>query len=149
VNSIQEFRAAPLRIDLRSLVSTEERERLAALPDRITLRDKEIEIRYDVEEDSTGNRTAVARLRLPEKIARTLTEAELPQLDRPLRFVVLRGQRGAVRADSLAELQEALEQPWSQEEIDSRDDDSEVRSDERAVRRLARRGRPPRRSRRR
>jgi ATP-dependent helicase HrpA len=149
VNSIQEFRAAPLRIDLRSLVADEERERLAALPDSITLRDKEVEIRYDVEEDATGNRTAVARLRLPEKLARTLTEPELPRLDRPLRFVVLRGQRGAVRADSLAELQEALQQPWSQEEIESRDDDAELRSDEREIRRLARRGRPSRRSRRR
>ena len=45
----------------------------------------------------TGN-VGVARLRLPEKIARTLTEDELPALDRPLRFVVTRGARGAARA---------------------------------------------------
>jgi hypothetical protein len=64
---------------------------------------------------------AVARLRLPEKIARTLTEAELPVLDRPLRFVVLRGQRGAVRARTLDELQEALDRPWSPDEVDARE----------------------------
>jgi hypothetical protein len=63
----------------------------------------------------------VARLRLPEKIARTLTEAELPVLDRPLRFVVLRGQRGAVRARTLDELQEALDRPWSPDEVDARE----------------------------
>jgi hypothetical protein len=32
--------------------------------------------------------------------------------------VVIRGQRGAIRADSLDELQEALERPWSPDEID-------------------------------
>ena len=63
----------------------------------------------------------VARLRLPEKIARSLTESELPTLDRPLRFVVLRGQRGAVRARTLDELQEALDRPWSPDEVDSRE----------------------------
>jgi hypothetical protein len=58
----------------------------------------------------------VARLRLPEKLARTLVEEELPQLDRPLRFVVHRGPRGAARGSSLAELQEVLDRPWSPDE---------------------------------
>jgi hypothetical protein len=59
----------------------------------------------------------VARLRLPEKIARSLTDGELPALDRPVRFVVLRGQRGSVRAGSLEELQARLDAPWTEEEI--------------------------------
>ena len=59
----------------------------------------------------------MARLRLPEKIARSLTEAELPALDRPVRFVVPRGQRGSVRARTLDELQTQLDQPWTEEEI--------------------------------
>ena len=64
----------------------------------------------------------MARLRLPEKLARTLTDAELPTtLDRPLRFVVLRGQRGAVRARTLDELQELLDRPWSPDEVDARE----------------------------
>jgi hypothetical protein len=80
----------------------------------------------------------VARLRLPEKIARTLTEMEVPTLDRPVRFVVLRGQRGAVRADSLDELQEGLAQPWSPDEVEEPADDRTMLSEaERDVRRVA------------
>ena len=86
-------------------MSPEERERLWALPGTVQVRDREVEIDYDVEEGASSL-VPVARLRLPEKLARTLTDAELPTtLDRPLRFVVLRGQRGAVRARTLDELQ--------------------------------------------
>ena len=125
IRSMREFRAAQLALDLRSLVPDDVRARAAALPDAVEIRGKWIEVEYDVEADSTGASepaTAealipVARLRLPEKIARTLTPAELPALDRPLRFVVTRGQRGAVRATSLGELQELLNRPWSPEEM--------------------------------
>ena len=55
----------------------------------------------------------VALLRLHEKLARVLHEYQLPHLDRPLRFEVSRGVRGAVRASSLEELQEKLEGPWT------------------------------------
>jgi hypothetical protein len=48
-----------------------------------------------------GQKIGIARLRLPEKLARTISESELPVLDRPLRFIVIRGQRGAIRADTL------------------------------------------------
>jgi hypothetical protein len=115
------------------------------------VRDREVEIDYDVEEGTEAPSArhaarsphadarpgseraatsdegapplvAVARLRLPEKLARTLTDAELPtDLDRPLRFVVLRGQRGAVRARTLDELQEMLDRPWSPDEVDARE----------------------------
>jgi ATP-dependent helicase HrpA len=80
------------------------------------VRDREVEIDYDVEETDAGP-VGVARLRLPEKVARSLTEGEIPALDRPVRFVVLRGQRGAVRARTLDELQTQLDQPWTDEEI--------------------------------
>src|SRR6185369_6025639 len=79
-------------------------------------RDREVDIDYDVEEVD-GRTIGVARLRLPEKIARSLTEAEVPVLDRPVRFVVPRGQRGSVRARTLGELQAQLDQPWTEEEI--------------------------------
>jgi len=59
----------------------------------------------------------VAKLRLPEKIARSLTEGEIPALDRPVRFVVARGQRGSVRARTLDELQTLLDAPWTDEEV--------------------------------
>ena len=116
VSSVEDFRSAVLRVDRDRFVSPEERERLWALPTHVELRGRQVEIDYDVE-DVDGRPTAVARLRLPEKLARSLTDAELPELDRPLRFVVLRGQRGALRAASLDELQEALDRPWSPDEV--------------------------------
>jgi len=81
------------------------------------VRGRDVEIDYDVEEDAENGVLGVARLRLPEKVARTLTEGELPTLDRPLRFVVARGQRGSVRARTLDELQSRLDAPWTEEEI--------------------------------
>ena len=116
VGSIDEFRRAPLELDLASLVSEADRERYGALPDAVLVRDREVEIDYDVEETG-GRTTGVARLRLPEKLARTLAESELPSLDRPLRFVVPRGQRGSVRAATLDELQELLDRPWTPDEV--------------------------------
>ena len=118
VASLEQFRTARLDFDADAFVPAEERARWLALPDTVTLRDRAVEIHYDVEETPEGT-VGVARLRLPEKVARNLTPAELPALDRPTRFIVTRGQRGAVRADSLEELQELLDRPWSQAEVDA------------------------------
>lgn len=120
VRSIREYRGAPLRLPLTGWVSPGERERLLALPGHLDLRDKPVGIEYDVEEgggeDGRPATVGVARLVLPEKLARTLVDEELPRLDRPLRFVVHRGQRGSVRAATLRELQELLDRPWSPDE---------------------------------
>ena len=152
INSMDDFKSARLSVDKERFVSRETAERLARLPDRVTVRGHDVDIDYDVEERD-GQRRGVARLRLPEKVARTLTEAEIPELDRPVRFVVLRGQRGAVRADDLAELQELLAQPWSPDEVrESADDQAMLSHSEREVKRIAgefrrhRRGGDPRRS---
>ena len=112
IRSYEEFRAAPLTVDIDALVPPSERARWMALPDSVAIRDREVPIEYGVEDGVGG----VARLRLPEKLARTLVEAELPALDRPVRFVVTRGQRGAVRASTLDELQDLLDRPWSPDE---------------------------------
>ena len=114
VHSMEEFRAADLRLDPDDFVSAEERARWMALPSSTTIRGHEVPVEYEVEEDGTG----VVRLRLPEKMARTLAASELPDFDRPVRFVVTRGQRGAVRATSLDELQQLLDLPWSPGERD-------------------------------
>jgi hypothetical protein len=151
VASMNDFRNARLTIDRDAIVPREIRDQYADLPQAVVIRDREVDIDYDVEERA-GGLAAVARLRLPEKLARSLTEAELPALDRTLRFVVIRGQRGAIRADSLDELQEELSRPWSPDEIEEipRRDGNESR-EERRARELAahRRGRgdrrPPRR----
>jgi hypothetical protein len=137
VNSMDDFRAKRLDVDRNSFVTPELRKRLEQLPEQVTIRDRDIDIDYDVE-DRSGTRTGVARLRLPEKVARTLVEEEIPRLDRPVRFVVLRGQRGAVRADSLEELQEKLAQPWSPDEVEeSADDRAMISHAEREVRQIA------------
>ncbi len=126
VNSMDEFRSARLSVDPDAFVDRTLRERLALLPEVILVRDREAWIDYDVEQRADGSTYGIARLRLPEKVARTLTEVELPVLDRPMRFTVTRGQRGAVRADTLGELQDLLDRPWSPDEIDEapeRDDE--------------------------
>ena len=136
VNSVEEFRNARLTVGPDDFVTPDERERLSLLPDMVLVRDREAWIDYDVEERPDGSRYGVARLRLPEKIARTVTEAELPLLDRPMRFTVVRGQRGAVKADTLDELQELLDRPWSQDEIaqERKRDDRKPQHDRRPLR---------------
>jgi hypothetical protein len=119
-------------------VPADERARLLALPDSVVIRGREIPIDYDVE-DVAGRLHGVARLRLPEKVARTLTEDELPRLDRPLRFTVLRGPRGAVRASTLDELQDILDRPWSPDEMAFAERSTDLTPrDERHIRDLAR-----------
>ena len=136
-NSMDDFRAARLTIDPKTFVPASVRDRLERLPANVNIRDREVEIDYDVEERN-GQRQGVARLRLPEKIARTLTDGEIPRLDRPIRFVVLRGQRGAVRADTLEELQHKLAQPWSPDEVEETPQDRELLSRaEREVKQIA------------
>jgi hypothetical protein len=116
VYSMDDFRNARFTLERDAIVPREIRAKYAHLPETTVIRDREVDIEYDVEERD-GSLAGVARLRLPEKLARSLTEAELPALDRPLRFAVIRGQRGAIRADTLDELQEALSQPWSPDEL--------------------------------
>jgi len=137
VRSVAEFKSARMSIETDRFVPRDVRDRLQRLPSQVAIRDREVDIDYDVEERD-GKRVGVARLRLPEKIARTLTELEVPQLDRPVRFVVLRGQRGAVRADNLEDLQERLAQPYSPDEVEEAPgDDAMLPNAEREVRRIA------------
>jgi uncharacterized membrane protein YgcG len=119
-NSVDDFRAAQLSIDPDAIVPSAVRKRWLALPGMTTVRDHEVPIEYDVEDagDGSAARVGVARLRLPEKMARTLHESELPVLDRPLRFAVHRGARGSLRAATLEELQELLERPWMPDEVE-------------------------------
>jgi hypothetical protein len=116
VNSMTEFRHARVNVDADAFVPRDVRERYAALPATTRVRDRDVDIHYDVEETPEGT-VGVARLRLPEKVARTLNEEELPTLDRPLRFLVTRGARGAARAKTLSELQDELDRPFTDKEI--------------------------------
>ncbi|MEO8577108.1 MAG: DEAD/DEAH box helicase [Gemmatimonadales bacterium] len=138
VNSMNDLRNARIVLDREEIVPRDVREQYADLPETAIIRDREVDIEYDVE-DPDGSPFGIARLRLPEKIARTMSESEIPQLDRPIRFVVIRGQRGAVRANTLEDLQELLAQPWSPDEVDEPPELSEYDSrDEQRARDLAR-----------
>jgi hypothetical protein len=123
--SWEDVRRLPLRFDVHSFVSEAQLAAARALPDEVPVRDRAVPLEYDVEESGDEAPRAVVRLRLPEKLARSLVAEELPALPpalagRPLRFVVSRGQRGAVRADSLDALQAALDAPWTEEETATR-----------------------------
>ena len=108
VDSLLQFRNAKLELDINDYVSGAEREEYWKLPSSVRIENYEVPIEYEIE-DGAG----VARLELPEKLARGLEADDLPKLDRPLRFAVSRGARGAISADSLDELQELLEGPWT------------------------------------
>ena len=135
----ESVRALPLLLDRRDFLTDAQREEAAALPDALEIRDRTVGLDYDVEELESGLR-AVVRLRLPEKLARTLAPEELPVLDRPLRFMVPRGQRGSVRADDLRTLQEKLDDPYTDFEKTRRDESVKERGDERGGPRGAPRG---------
>ena len=116
IRSYSDFRHARLGINADAILPRAERERYMAMPDTIEIRGREIPVRYDVEETPEGPR-GVARLSLPEKIARNITDEELPEFDRELRFVVARGARGAARAATLDALRDELDRPFTDEEI--------------------------------
>lgn len=108
-------RALPFRFDRRAFVSDAQLAEARALPGAVEIRDRTISIEYDVEETDAAA-VGVVRLRVPEKLARSLVEEEIPVLDRPVRYVVPRGQRGSVRAATLAELHEKLDLPFTDDE---------------------------------
>jgi hypothetical protein len=116
MRDLHSFRNASLRFDPDVMVPAAERARWMSLPDAVEIRDRTIAMHYEVEEQPDGTTRGVARLQMPEKLARTLVKEELPVVDRPLRFVVTRGARGTVRAATLGEVQELLARPWSADE---------------------------------
>ena len=116
VEDLHGFRTASLRFAADEFVPAAERARWMALPGAVEIRDRTVSLHYEVEELPDGTSRGVARLQMPEKLARNLVAEELPVLDRPLRFVVTRGARGTVRADSLHEVQDQLSRPWTTEE---------------------------------
>jgi ATP-dependent helicase HrpA len=116
VRNLHEYRAAPLRFNADEFVPQAERARLSALPGAAEVRDRTVPMHYEIE-DAPGGPLGVVRLVIPEKIARGLIREELPDVDRPMRFTVTRGGRGSVKAGSLEEIADALERPYTDEEL--------------------------------
>ncbi|HXF96369.1 MAG TPA: helicase-related protein [Gemmatimonadales bacterium] len=103
VNSWDEFVSTRLDLDPDAAIPAEVREALDALPASVHLYGDRVPLDYEVD----GGQPVV-RLRLREGQARRLQARDLPALDRPVRFTVLRGKREALRADSLEELRSRL-----------------------------------------
>jgi ATP-dependent helicase HrpA len=103
VGSWDDFLRTRIVVDPAGLVDAATRERLEALPAMVRLRGDAVPVDYELA-DGTG----VARVRLREGQARRLRTDELPPLDRPLRFAVVRGRHAPVLADTLPELQAEL-----------------------------------------
>jgi ATP-dependent helicase HrpA len=117
VDAIDDVKHLQLRMSWDDWITPEQRAQYDTLPHQVSVRDRQVPVEYDVEERDDGSVFGVARLRLPEKLARTLVEEELPPFDRPYRFVVVRGQRGSARGRTLDQLQHALDTPWMPDEL--------------------------------
>ena len=130
VRSLDDFQRTPLVLDADAIVPRAEQERWLALPDAMEVRGRNLELRYEVDE-SGSEPIGVLRLVVPEKIARSLVAEELPPTDRPLRFLVKRGARGAARADTLDALREELDRPFTSEELAELDRAWEVKREAR------------------
>jgi hypothetical protein len=103
VTSWDAFLATRLRLEPGELVDEMTRATLAELPSAARLKGDTVALEYDLE----GN-DPVVRLRLREGQARRLESGDLPALDRPLRFEVVRGGQPPVRAATLAGLKAEL-----------------------------------------
>ncbi len=106
VTTWSDFEHRKLSLDLDRLVDPATRERLDRLPSIVRLFGDATAVEYDVDRGR-----AIARLRLREGQARRLTPDHLPELDRPIRFSVSRGDEAPVEADSLEALQALLKKP--------------------------------------
>jgi hypothetical protein len=103
VNSWEDFLRTRVQLDPGVLVDETTRARLDVLPAMIRVRGDAVPLDYEVA-DGAG----VVRVRLREGQARRLRQGDLPPLDRPLRFAVVRGRHQPVLADTLAELHAEL-----------------------------------------
>jgi uncharacterized membrane protein YgcG len=121
------IRNTPMLLDRRDFVSHDQVAEARAMPGAVEIRDRTVPMDYDVEEHD-GRLVPVVRLRVPEKLARTMVQEEVPSLDRPVRFVVPRGQRGSVRADTLDDLQHKLDLPFTDDERARSTDARETRT---------------------
>ena len=100
LTSIGDFTRVSFALDLGQFVSQQERRALEALPTWVDICGDRCPLDYEVHDGVPS-----VRIRLRERAARQLRTKDIPALDRPVTFTVLRGKRSALRADSLEELQ--------------------------------------------
>ena len=103
VRSWDDFLATRIVLEPGAMVDQATRARLDVLPGMIRVRGDAAPLEYEV----VGG-IGVARVHLREGQAKRLRVGDLPPLDRPLRFALLRGRYPPVLADTMAELQAEL-----------------------------------------
>ncbi len=103
VTSWSSFLGTRLELNPAELIDEETRATLAELPSAARVKGDTVALEYDLE-----GANPVVRLRLREGQARRLQPRDLPTLDRPLRFEVIRGRQPPVRATTLPGLQAEL-----------------------------------------
>ncbi len=112
VRKFDDFLQVDLALTVDDFVPAERRRALEELPSSVMLAGERCPLDYEIE-----GGVGLVRVRLKERVARTLREGDLPRLDRPLQFAVMRGKHASVRAASLEELRRVLtpreEQPHS------------------------------------
>ena len=106
VGSYPDFLERPLALDPDEWASAAERARWLALPDEVELAGTVSPLDYALEGD-----LPVVRVRITEKQLQRLDEGDVPELDRPVRWTVVRGKREALRAESLQEARELAVRP--------------------------------------
>ncbi len=104
VTSWQQFLDTRVALDADALVDAATRSRLLELPSMVHLLGDAVPLDYEVE-DGQG----VVVLRLREGQLRRLKAGELPKVDRPLWFSVMRGPKPALRGRTLEELRDAIQ----------------------------------------
>lgn len=105
VGSMEEFRRTRVTLDPAAILPEGRRAELDAFPTSAAVFGDRVPLRYDIEGGE-----GVVRLRLREKQARRIRKRDLPDVQRPIRFSVVRGKREVARASSLEELKRSLAQ---------------------------------------
>jgi ATP-dependent helicase HrpA len=100
---LRDFSRADVALDVDAFVPAERRRALEALPAWVDLAGARCPLDYEVVDGRP-----IVRARVQERTARALRRQDVPRLDRPLGFTVLRGKRPALRADSYDELQSLI-----------------------------------------
>jgi hypothetical protein len=103
VKSMEEFHETRLQLEASDLIPGDAREALDALPKSAMVFGDRVPLDYEIE-----NGEGIVRMRLREGQARRLRRKDLPKVDRPLHFTLVRGKRAAVQAADLDELRQAL-----------------------------------------
>jgi len=99
----QDFIDTSIHLRVEDILSAEQRAALDSLPTTAKIRGTRVPITYEID----GN-VPVVRMRLREALARRVLDRDLPTVDRPWRFTVIRGKREVAHAASVEELQQRL-----------------------------------------